>query len=304
MRSEKEMMDLIIGVAMKDERIRGVYMNGSRTNPNAPHDIFQDYDIVYVVGETASFIVEEGWIDVFGKRLYMQQPDKMDAMRGMETDRDHHYTYLMQLADGNRIDLTVMTQEYAVGNIKEDRLCKVLLDKDGLLSEVPAPSDESHWVKKPSAAEFICCCNEFWWMQNSVGKGLWRQEMTYAMDMMNLYIRPQLMKMLSWYAGMKTDFSCSVGKAGKYLNRYLSKEEYGKLLGTYSGSDRECAWEAVFVMCSLFDETARKVADGLGYAYDREEAEGSRLFLECTCGLAEDASDIWPEKEISKHAAD
>ena len=135
MRSEKEMMDLIIGVAMKDERIRGVYMNGSRTNPNAPHDIFQDYDIVYVVGETASFIGEEGWIDVFGKRLYMQLPDKMDAMRGMETDRDRHYTYLMQLADGNRIDLTVMTQEYAVGNIKEDRLCKVLLDKDGLLSE-------------------------------------------------------------------------------------------------------------------------------------------------------------------------
>lgn len=33
MRSEKEMMDLILGVAQKDERIRAVYMNGSRTNP-------------------------------------------------------------------------------------------------------------------------------------------------------------------------------------------------------------------------------------------------------------------------------
>ena len=35
MRSEKEMMDTIIEVAEKDARIRGVYMNGSRTNPNA-----------------------------------------------------------------------------------------------------------------------------------------------------------------------------------------------------------------------------------------------------------------------------
>ena len=26
-------------------------MNGSRANPNAPRDIFQDYDIVYVVEE-------------------------------------------------------------------------------------------------------------------------------------------------------------------------------------------------------------------------------------------------------------
>ena len=72
----------------------------------------------------------------------------------------HSFPYIAHFhatcSDGNRIDLTVMTQEYAVGNIKEDRLCKVLLDKDGLLSEVPAPSDESHWVKKPSAAEFIC----------------------------------------------------------------------------------------------------------------------------------------------------
>ena len=52
MRTEKEMMDLILGVAKKDERIRAVYMNGSRTNPNAARDILQDYDIVYVVEET------------------------------------------------------------------------------------------------------------------------------------------------------------------------------------------------------------------------------------------------------------
>ena len=52
MRNEKEMMDLILGVAEKDERVRGVYMNGSRTNSNSRKDIFQDYDIVYVVSET------------------------------------------------------------------------------------------------------------------------------------------------------------------------------------------------------------------------------------------------------------
>ena len=42
MRTEQEMMDLIMDVAKKDERIRAVYMNGSRTNPNATKDIFQD----------------------------------------------------------------------------------------------------------------------------------------------------------------------------------------------------------------------------------------------------------------------
>ena len=47
MRTEKEMFDLIISTAQSDDRIRAVYLNGSRTNPNVPKDIFQDYDVVY-----------------------------------------------------------------------------------------------------------------------------------------------------------------------------------------------------------------------------------------------------------------
>ncbi len=298
MRNEKEMMDLILGVAEKDERVRGVYMNGSRTNSNSRKDIFQDYDIVYVVSETASFIEDEGWIDVFGRRLYMQMPEKMDGIRGMDTDFANCYGYLMQFADGNRIDLHVVTLQYAVRDIRHDRLCRILLDKDGSLPQIPEPTDADHWVKKPSGAEYFCCCNEFWWMQNSVGKGLWRKELPYALEMLNLYIRPQLIKMLSWYAGMQQGFSCSVGKAGKYLRQYVSEEEYERLLRTYPNGDRECIWRAVFEMCGFFDETARRVGEKLGYIYNEEEAEGSRLFLDYTYGLAEDAQDIRLEQEM------
>ena len=56
MRSKHEMFSLILGVANKDNRIRAVYMNGSRANPKIKRDIFQDYDIVYVVKETESFL--------------------------------------------------------------------------------------------------------------------------------------------------------------------------------------------------------------------------------------------------------
>ena len=56
MRDETQMYQLLTGIAREDDRIFAVYMNGSRTNKNAPKDIFQDYDIVYVVGETSFFI--------------------------------------------------------------------------------------------------------------------------------------------------------------------------------------------------------------------------------------------------------
>ena len=47
MRSEQEMLELIVNTARHDDRIRAVIMNGSRANPNAPRDFFQDFDIVY-----------------------------------------------------------------------------------------------------------------------------------------------------------------------------------------------------------------------------------------------------------------
>lgn len=91
-------MDLILGVAQRDERIRAVYMTGSRANPDAPKDIFQDYDVVYVVEETASLIREKNWIRVFGDLLMLQEPDKNDKL-DVNVDFDRSYAYLMLFAD-------------------------------------------------------------------------------------------------------------------------------------------------------------------------------------------------------------
>ena len=41
MRSEKEMLDLIINTANEDPRIRAAYLEGSRVNPTVQADIFQ-----------------------------------------------------------------------------------------------------------------------------------------------------------------------------------------------------------------------------------------------------------------------
>ncbi len=292
MRSEREMMDLIIGTAERDDRIRGVYMNGSRTNRNAPKDIFQDYDIVYVVTETASFIEQESWIDVFGERLYMQFPEKMDGILGHECDFKNCYGYLMQLADGNRLDLHLQTLEYSIKDMKQDRLCIVLLDKDQTFPQIPPSTDEDHWVKRPSEEEYLCSCNEFWWLLNNMGKGLWRGEITYAMDMLNFYVRPEFIKMLSWYVGIHTYFSSSIGKSGKYLYKFLSQDKMERILLTYPAGNPESIWQSLFEMCDFFDALAREVGRGLGYAYNEKEAHNSRLFLDCTYELPGDAKEI------------
>src|SRR5690625_937503 len=122
MRTEQEMMDLILKTAKDDQRVRAVYMNGSRTNPHAPKDIFQDYDIVYVVTETASFIKNKHWVNVFGDLLMIQEPDKNDHSLGKPVDFAHSYGYLMLFTDGNRIDLHIETKAAMTDNYMCDKL--------------------------------------------------------------------------------------------------------------------------------------------------------------------------------------
>src|SRR5690625_3143294 len=106
MRTEQEMYDLILKVANEDQRVRAVAINGSRVNKNAPKDIFQDYDIVYLVNDMASFLEEPNWVDVFGERVIMQTPDDRLLIQVEWIDR---YAYLMLFVDGNRIDLTFIS---------------------------------------------------------------------------------------------------------------------------------------------------------------------------------------------------
>lgn len=289
MRDEREVYKLIIDIAKSDDRILAVYMNGSRTNPNVPKDIFQDYDIVYVVHETKSFIEDKDWIHRFGKILYMQYPDENPYY---PNDKDNNYGWLMQFEDGVRIDLTVQTVGFTMEHIHDDKLCRILLDKENILPVVPEATDEDYYVKKPDKVQFQACANEFWWCSNNIAKGLWREEIPYVQDMTNFVVRKQLERMLSWKVGIRTDFQVSVGKSAKYLYRWLEAEEYQGYLNTYFGGNVEEAWTAVFSMCDLFERTAEYVGRKLGYTYNIEEGKAARGFLEHVRKLPKDAKGI------------
>ena len=293
MRSEKEMFELIINIARNDERIRAVFMNGSRTNPNAPKDIFQDYDIVYVVKETQSFIDDKSWPDRFGDILFMQYPDEFPDLYPEEAvPKSDRYAWLMQFKDGTRIDLTVMSIEYAKTNILTDSLCEIILDKDNCLPEIPESSDEMYRVKKPTERIFLCTCNEFWWCLDNVAKGLWRKEIPYVQDMLSQVVRNQLEKVLCWKAGILTDFTVSTGKSAKYLYRWLSPDEWQRYLDTYAGGNVTDIWNAVGIMCDLFYETAKWVASRLGYDLCEEEALNCMAYLKKVSKLPDDAEDF------------
>lgn len=293
MRSEQEMMALILGVAEEDERIRAVYMNGSRTNTNAPRDIFQDYDIVYVVTETESFLANENWIAQFGELLMMQESDKMDSMLGKESDVSRTYAYLMLFNDGNRIDLRMQTIEAMREEFGQDKLTVVLMDKDKCLPEIPESTDEDFHVKRPTEALYLSSCNEFWWCLQNVAKGLWRDEIPYAKRMFDEVVRKPLDMMVSWLIGIRWDFNLSVGKMGKYFKRFLPENEWEMYERTYSGSDISQFWDSIFVACKLFRILAMEVAEHFSWNYPIVDDEKMTAYLKQVRNLPPNAKEIF-----------
>jgi len=299
MRSEQEMFETILRLAREEERIRAVYMNGSRANPNVPRDLYQDYDIVYVVTETKPFLADRGWLAPLGEIAVCQEPDGNDAALGKPVHPERSYTWLMLFKDGNRIDLHIQTREVLAEEYGKDKLTVPLLDKDGLLPELPPPSDEDYRVLRPSEAEYLACCNEFWWCLNNMAKGIARDQLPYVMWMYHVIVRDMLHKMLDWYIGVRTEFRVNVGMSGKYYRKYLPQHLYEQYARTYSGSEYDAVWASVFTACGLFRTVAAAVGDALGYPYNREEDENMTAYLsrmqDDSCRMQEDAGRMREE---------
>ncbi len=279
MRSEKEMFELILRVVQADERIRAAYMNGSRANPLIEKDIYQDYDIVFVVSETQSFLSDKTWIKIFGEVAVMQEPDSNDFGWGKDCDFTKSYGWLILYKDGNRIDLHIMTKEKAIENYLSDSLTLPLLDKDHILPQIPQASDTGYWIKIPTKQMYDGCCNEFWWCLNNVAKGIKRDQIPYAMRMYTEIVHNQLDMMVEWYIGMNHGFSVSTGMWGKYYKKYLPSELYEKYLKTYSDGSSENLWNAVFSACELFRFLALQVSGHLGYTYCVQDDENMIKYI-------------------------
>lgn len=265
MRSEQEMMNILVDFAMNEDRIRLVTLEGSRTNKNIPPDPFQDYDISYFVTDMESFKENDQWLDIFGDRAMMQKPEDMELF---PPELGNWFSYIILFEDGNKLDLTLIpineVEDYFA---KSDGLVEVLLDKDTFIQNEMIADDRQYWIRKPTAREFDDCCNEFWMVSTYVVKGLARKEILFAIDHLNEIARPNLLRMMAWQIGSEQGYTFSVGKNYKFINRYLSNEDWEALLSTYSENGYQEMWQSLFTSYELFRKYSKAVAESLGYKY-------------------------------------
>ena len=259
MRTESEMLNLILQTA-KSLKVEAIAMSGSRTNPKAPKDVFQDYDVVYVVDDLDNLTSDLSWLDQFGT-LIIEQHNVLGNRR----------LYLMLFEDGNRIDLTLCPTEYIQEWVDSEADYTVLKDEKGLF--VPySPNPQRYWTSPASAIEFDKACNEFWWVSAYVVKGICRKQAIYATDHLYGICQQELLKVLAWQVASDRG-TVDVGKNYKYLFSYLPAEkekEFSNLLD-FSSSDK--ITQSLFATMDLFHREAQSLAQKMGFNYDKEVAE-------------------------------
>ena len=259
MRIDQEILDVILQIAKKLQ-IYAVALSGSRTNPNASTDEFQDYDVVYVVDDLDNLTSDLSWLDLFGKRIIDQ-----------EVALDHRRLYLMLFEDGNRIDLTLCPKEHIQEWVDSEAGFTVLEDPEHLF-EPYSQNLERYWTSLASALDFEKTCNEFWWVSAYVVKGICRNQVIYATDHLYGICQQELLKVLSWQVASDRG-KVDIGKNYKYLFNYLPTEkekEFSNLLD-FSSSDK--ITQSLFATMQLFHQEAQSLAQKMGFDYDKEVTE-------------------------------
>ncbi len=263
MRSDREMLELILATARADSRVRAVILSGSRADPQVAPDALQDFDVVFVVDEVAPFRAEPGFWRVFGEAAIVQFPD---AMHDAPPRTDGGFAVLMQFVDGHRIDLTLLPAS-VMSHFEHDGPAVVLHDPDGLVPPPPEPGAAHHQPEPPTLEAFADVCNEFWWVAPYVAKGLRRGELTYARHHLDTVLRAQLMTMLDWFVLASSGGVRGAGKCGRFLRRELPDALWTMLEETYADADGESAWGALEALTALFRRVATAVAEHHGLDY-------------------------------------
>lgn len=259
MRTDTEMMNLILQIA-ESLQVEAVALSGSRANPRAPKDEFQDYDVVYIVDDLEDLISDLSWLDQYGNRL-IEQHNRLG----------HRRLYLMLFEDGNRIDLTLCPKESIQEWVDSEANFEVIKDDKGLF-DAYQPNSKRYWTAPPTEEEFAAACNEFWWVSAYVVKAIRRNQLIYATDHLYGICQQELLKVIAWQVTSDRGI-VDIGKNYKYLFHFLPAEKEKVFSALLDLSSIEKVGQSLFATMKLFDGEGQELAQKMGFTYDKEVAE-------------------------------
>jgi len=259
MRNLDNELQKLIDFAYKHKNIRGLVLQGSYVNPNAPMDIFSDLDPLFYVLDVNDWIHDLSWKNQFGE-VVSEWGDSWDIKDGLKG-----YTRLTLFKDGFKLDFgfqDIRSAEYA----NDMPLYKVYVDKDNAIPTPEVADERKFYVEKPTQEEFDTVLVDFFFDTSYVVKTIYREELFFQKYMFGI-LHKKIYDLVRWYIGSQFDFKVNTGSMGRYFKRYLTKVEWELLERTYSGPCVESNVRALLTMFELVHYLGYKIAKQLEFTY-------------------------------------
>lgn len=262
-------IERLIEWAERQSAVRALIQTSSRTNPNAPVDLFSDYDVIVVVTDSRPYYEDDSWLVDLGRVLVVYR-DPLQIEYGLET-----FARITQYEDSLKIDYTfwpvgllqrVVMDPYLPAEL--DVGYRILLDKDRLASGLKPPTYQAYIPGPPDEAAYRTLIEEFFHEATYVAKNLWRDELMPAKYNLDQVMKQlDLRQVLEWRIECDHGWAWKPGASGKGLRKELAPETWAELESTYVGAGLEENWEALFRTIDLFRKVAIEVGERLGYTY-------------------------------------
>lgn len=227
---ESDVLARIARWAHGQEPVRLVLLSSSRANPRATVDLLSDYDIALFVVDPEHFVQDDAWVRGFGSPLLRVRDSE-------EKSGLHILNDMVLYDDGTKIDYSLWPAAFAAHIATAARLpddfdsgYRVLLDKDGLAVDWPAPTHQAYIPQRPAAQEFQSLIEEFWFVTTYVARNLWRDKFLAArviFDHESKYLI--LRRFLEWRIEIDHDWSVQPGFFGRELAQYLDQPTWAAL---------------------------------------------------------------------------
>ena len=280
MRTEKEIINLIMEVALKDGNVSAVI----RTDLLPVREYLYTYNFYFVVNDVEKYNNDEVFEKCFGERILLFRSDKNypDMFPNIKA-------HLMVFRDGvtivvNAIDKDTFLSKYhgelEYENVWMGDTFQKILDKDNVLPKIERLEEiQTLFSQSPSESEFMGACNEFWWVLKTFAEYSLREELPSAMFYLNVAVRDLLNKLLHWHIYLQAGQPVDVGILDSNLERLLEQEYYLLYKKTYPTADYESIWRAYDAVVELWSKVGHAVAERCGYRNPDEVQEDMLAFI-------------------------
>lgn len=258
--------------------IRAMLVVGSQARQIKPADKYSDLDIsLYTTGnhekEAESYLQ---WMRDFAPVWMI-----------LEEHHDETKSWLILYQGGIKVDFSVTPVGALQSLIDEKTLWddqqrgyRILLDKDGIAAQLPAPTPFSPPPYTPPTQEqFIKRVEGYFYGAVYVAKQIKRGNL-WKIKWADQIQQTMLLEMLEWHAHATHDSPVDTYYRGDFMRDWVSEAIWQELHDAFACFDAEDSWNALLASIYLFTRLTKEAALKLGYDYPQRMVGEVTTYIE------------------------